>query len=299
MNTFHPLFWISAVFLLFILLVLWRRRQQTAELLATVEQITLPDFPASQLGNKRPIYIFLPPGYHQTSDYYPVLYLNDGQDVTQLQLHNTLATLFARQKIQPIVVVAIPTNENRLHEYGTAVCPNARGLGSQAAQYTHFLLHDLMPTIERGFRVLRGGENTAVLGISLGGLSAFDIAWNHPQQFQTVGVFSGSFWWRSTPNETRFPPDTLIMREQVRQGVYRPGFRAWFEAATQDETGDRDNNGVIDAIQDTQELIEELVNLGHQDVVYWEVAGGRHDYDTWVKVLPHFLQWAFPRENWD
>ncbi len=297
MNTLHPLFWISAVFLFFILLVLWRRRQQTAELLATVEQITLPDFPASQLGNQRPIYVFLPPGYRHSTNHYQVLYLNDGQDAAQLQLHHTLAKLFARRKIQPIVVVAIPTNENRLQEYGTAVCPNARGLGSQATQYTHFLLHELMPTIEREFRVLRGGENTAVLGISLGGLSAFDIAWNHPNQFHTVGVFSGSFWWRSASDETRFSPDTLIMREQVRQGVYRPGFRAWFEAATQDETGDRDNNGVIDAIQDTQELIEELETLGYQDVVYWEVAGGRHDYDTWVNVLPHFLQWAFPREN--
>lgn len=288
---------LTAVFLSLLLLSLWYNHQRRQALLATVEVVTIPDFPSLHLGNKRPIYIYLPPHYRETTTAYKLLYLHDGQDREALQLHETLAKLTAQHKIQPLVVVAVPTTDDRLHEYGTAVCPNARGLGSKAGLYTEFLLQELMPRIRQEFRVLAGAENTALMGISLGGLSAFDIAWNHRKVFGTVGVFSGSFWWRSAPDESRFQPDTFIMHAQVRGGSYHPGFHAWLQAATQDETGDRDGDGVIDAIQDTRDLIGELQKLGYtaqNEVAYLEVAGGRHEYGTWAKVLPHFLTWAFP-----
>jgi hypothetical protein len=84
----------------------------------------------------------------------------------------------------------------------------------------------------------------------------------------------------------------------VRQ-VERPDrLRIWLEAATRDETSDRDNNGVIDAIQDTRELIDALVTVGYRegkDVVYVEFEGGRHNYETWARIFPEFLRWAFPR----
>jgi iron(III)-enterobactin esterase len=89
---------------------------------------------------------------------------------------------------------------------------------------------------------------------------------------------------------------SLLLFLLVRQSTHRPGFRAWFQAGTLDEQDDRDQNGVIDAIQDTLELIDELTTLGYvrgQDVFYHEVKGGRHHYDTWAAVLPVFLTWAF------
>lgn len=91
------------------------------------------------------------------------------------------------------------------------------------------------------------------------------------------------------------PPNQLIAQAMVRQTPTKPNFRLWFEAATQDEASDRDGNGVIDAIQDTLELIAELKVLGfsEDEVVYVEVPGGRHNYETWAQVFPHFLRWAF------
>jgi hypothetical protein len=53
---------------------------------------------------------------------------------------------------------------------------------------------------------------------------------------------------------------------------------------------------VIDAIQDTLELIEALEESGYrrgQDVEYVEVSGGRHEYETWAKCLDDFLEWVF------
>ncbi|MCA9974006.1 MAG: esterase family protein [Anaerolineales bacterium] len=272
------------------------RRQR---LLATVRVVTLP-LPSRHLGNTRDVQVFLPPGYDApaaAARRYPVLYVNDGQDAPQLRLRETLARLTARGHIAPLIAVAIPTNENRLQEYGTAVTANAQGLGARAAAYARFVTAELLPAVNSQFRTAMGAEDTAVLGASLGGLSAFDIAWNHLELFGTVGVFSGSFWWRAGADDPHVPPGRLIAHEMVRRGPPRPGLRCWFEAATQDETADRDENGVIDAIQDTLELVDELAAHGCRrgvDVVYHEVRGGRHNYETWSAVLPHFLRWAFP-----
>ena len=285
--------WLTAVLALLVLVFTWLGRRAHRRLLATVRVVVLPDVAAEALGNQRTVFVYLPRDYTiEPSRHYPVLYINDGQDREAFGLHETLARLQARRAMQPAIVVAVPTTDDRLREYGTSIAPNAQGLGDLAAEYAAFFVGELMPLIHGRFRT-RGPA--LVAGVSLGGLSAFDLAWNAPGRFAAVGVFSGSFWWRSAEDETAITPGARIAHELVRQGPARPGLRFWLEAGTRDETSDRDGNGVIDAIQDTTELIDELVALGYspgQDVVYVEVPGGRHNYETWSEVLPQFLRWA-------
>jgi enterochelin esterase-like enzyme len=290
---------ITAVLLGLLYLLYLLQRDRRHALLETVQVVEIEGVRSRFLKNSRSLYLYLPPGYEQESQRrYPVLYLNDGQDREQLKLHETLARLFARRLIEHIIVVAVPTNAERLQEYGTAVTANAQGLGRKAGAYSQFLTREVMPLVNERYRTKTGAGDTAVAGMSLGGLSAFDTAWNHPERFGTVGVFSGSFWWRAADDETRLPPNELIMHQVVRRTAEPPKLRIWLEAATRDETSDRDNNGVIDAIQDTLELIDALTAVGYQpgkDVVYVEVEGGRHNYETWSKIFPDFLRWAFPR----
>lgn len=297
----ETIFLLTAVPLLILWTVWWAAKRRHTALLATIEVVTLPNFASTHLQNSRNITVFLPPNYHLAANCrYPVLYLNDGQDKEALRLHETVAKLTALRHIPPIIVVAIPTNDDRLQEYGTAVCPNAQQLGTKAGEYGRFLTEELMPAINQQFRSDTRPAQTAILGASLGGLSAFDMAWNYPDKFGIVGVMSGSFWWRAAADETVLPPNELIAHEMVRQTAVKPTLRLWFEAATLDETSDRDHNEVIDAIQDTLELIEELERLGFkqgEDVVYREVAGGRHNYNTWAQLLPDFLRWAFAAQS--
>ncbi|MAT96712.1 MAG: esterase [Anaerolineaceae bacterium] len=287
----------TAVLLTLLILTLYEAKRRRAALLDTVEAVTLPEFASAELGNSREITVFLPPGYGQAGTRrYPTLYVNDGQDQEALQLRETLAKLFRRRQLPPIIVVAVPANDDRLHEYGTAVCSNAQELGTRAAAYGRFLTTELMPAMNQQFRTSHNPSDVGIFGVSLGGLSAFDIAWNHPDLFGIVGVMSGSFWWRAGKNETMMPANQLIAQEMVKGTAVKPHLRLWFEAATQDEASDRDHNGVIDAIQDTLELIEELEKIGFgrgEDVAYVEVPGGRHNYDTWSQQFPHFLRWAF------
>ena len=87
------------------------------------------------------------------------------------------------------------------------------------------------------------------------------------------------------------------MHRRVRDTESPGCLRMWFEAGTRDEKEDRDNNGVIDAIQDTTELMDELERKGFRrglDMIYVQVEGGEHNQRTWGFILPYFLRWTFP-----
>jgi hypothetical protein len=63
-----------------------------------------------------------------------------------------------------------------------------------------------------------------------------------------------------------------------------------------DETMDRNNNGIIDSIDDTLDLINELVRKGYNrddDIFYLEMPEGRHDVATWSRAMPVFLKWGW------
>jgi len=262
----------------------------------TVAHHTLNLFSKS-LNRTVKVSVLLPPNYRQENKKYPVLFLNDGQDIPRLQLEATLADLYAQQAIPGLIIAAPHANHDRVQEYGTASRADFAGRGSKAAQHTAFIIQELWPYFHREYRILTGPEHTFCAGFSLGGLSALDMVWEHPTVFSKAGVFSGSFWWRSKGLDDGYVEATdRIMHAIVREGEYRPGQAFWFQAGTLDETADRNNNGIIDAIDDTLGLIEELEKKGFQqgsEVTYYEVEGGKHDPETWGRVMPVFLRWLF------
>lgn len=240
--------------------------------------------------------IILPPDYNDTNDPYPVLFLNDGQDLPRLHLTNVLDSLYRQRAVRPFMVVAIHAGD-RIQEYGTAAQADYMKRGSKAGLYTDFVLTELMPYIRKHYSVSPNPDDTAVAGFSLGGLSAFDLAFHHPDRFSRVGVFSGSFWWRSKKFDSRYVEDRdRIMHNLIRKGTYHPNLKFWLQTGTHDETSDRNNNGVIDSIDDTLDIIYELQSKGYnrpRDIRYVEVEGGEHNQETWSRVMPDFLVWAF------
>ncbi len=245
----------------------------------------------------RKIDIFLPPGYAASQASYKVLYAQDGQDMSAVNLPAALDALYAQDAIEPVIVVAIYASGERLSEYGTAGIPDYQYRGSRADLYTRMLFEEIMPKVNAEYRTLTGPENTVIMGWSLGGLMAFDLAWNHPNVFGKVGVFSGSFWWHTDDTSLQTMLDSRIAHSMVRRAGKKADLQFWFESGMQDETEDRDNNGVIDAVQDTRELIDALKSAGYSDseIVNVELPQGRHSQSTWGSVLPDFLKWAFPK----
>lgn len=258
--------------------------------------VHVDSFPSLLLNERRVVDVYLPPGYDSTGKpRYPVLYLNDGQDAEALGLLPTLDSLTARRRIPPIIVVALHANAQRMQDYGTAGTPNAQGFGARARLYERFVLEEVIPWTNTSYRTRTGPAQTAVLGSSLGGLGAFDIAWRHPDVFGTAGALSGSFWWRTQDGTTEEKQASRVAIRMAEETNPLPRLRLWFETADQDETSDRDGNGVIDSIQDTEDLVNALVARGYtrgKDVVHVTVSGG-HDKETWGRVLPSFLVFAF------
>ena len=225
----------------------------------------------------------------------PILFFNDGQDFSDLNMKQHIRDLLESYKISPFLCVGIHANEARLQEYGTASQADYKQRGAKAKQHNDFILYELLPYLNQKYSTQH--EGNVIAGLSLGGLSAMDIGWNNPNFFSKIGVFSGSFWWRQKSEAEGYTDENdRIMHNIVRSGTYKKGMKFWFEAGTNDETSDRNNNGIIDAIDDTLDLMKELEKKGYkqpQDIVYEEVKGGEHNAKTWAKILPNFLIWAF------
>jgi enterochelin esterase-like enzyme len=254
------------------------------------------NIPSQHLERGVTIDVFLPPQYaHDKKQKYPTFYFNDGQDMLRLGMFDTLQRLFAEKKLAPCIIVAAYCNENRINEYGTARQADYKNRGNKARNYTRFMVEELVPYIRSEFRCATEPSKTIIAGFSLGALSAFDIAWATPSVFGKIGVFSGSLWWRSQAWTEKDPDGGRIMHDIVAKSERRDNMKFWFEVGTKDEEGDRNNNGIIDAIDDTVDLIEELCKLGyrpHEDIKYLEIEGGEHNPTTWGKVMPDFLTWA-------
>ncbi len=226
-----------------------------------------------------------------------LLLLNDGQETENLKLSETLETLYNTHRIKPVLVAAIHASEERIQEYGTAGKPDYKQRGAKAAAYTKFITTELLPAIKKETGITQF-DTTAFAGFSLGGLSAIDVAWNNPQLFDKVGVFSGSFWWRSKELAKGYTESDRIMHSIIRNAATKPDLKFWLQTGTKDETADRNMNGIIDSIDDTVDIIKELETKGYTrpaDIQYLEMFGGSHNVATWAEAMPKFLVWAFGR----
>lgn len=261
-----------------------------------MERHCLENFSSPALGRPVRVDLLLPPNYHHRPESsYPLLLLNDGQDLEALSFVPTLNNLYHKGQLRGIIVAAIHAGD-RMQEYGTAGRPDYLQRGAKADAYHRFVLRELLPALHRHYRITTEAAEIAVAGFSLGGLSALDLVWRHPDCFGKAGVFSGSLWWRSKAFRPSAPDADRIMHDIIRRSKYRPGLRFWFQAGTHDETEDRNNNGIIDAIDDTRDLIRQLAVLGYRegkDIKYVEVIRGEHNPRTWGKVMPDFLRWAY------
>jgi len=228
-----------------------------------------------------------------------LLFINDGQDLETMNFSALFEEATASGVLQPLLCVGIHANENRRVEYGTASQLDFGGRGAKAGAYNRFVLEELMPLIQQTYSI-ETFQSRSVAGFSLGGLSALDMVWNHPQLFSVAGVFSGSLWWRSKDLKKGYDEDKhRIMHGQVRNGKYYAGLRFYFTTGSLDETADRNNNGIIDSIDDTLALIEELTKKGYtdKDIVYKNFEDGKHDVATWGRAMPDFLLWGWGVHN--
>ena len=224
-----------------------------------------------------------------------LLLLNDGQDIEKLGIEKIIDSLYKKNLLQPLLVVAINAFD-RIQEYGVAGYPDYKNNGTSAEKYASFIDDELYPFIKKRTGI-RKFNSITIAGCSLGGLSAFDIAWDHADKIDKVGVFSGSFWYRDKDaSDAGYSDDkNRIIMNKIRSSRKKPHLKYWFYAGGNEETADRDGDGIIDVVDDTGDLVALIKNKNvslPQDILYTEVKDGKHDYDSWSNVFPGFLLWA-------
>lgn len=229
-----------------------------------------------------------------------LLLVNDGQDGKDLNLKDSLESFFYRYPRLTPLTVGIHAAD-RIHEYGTTYSADYLKRGKGAADYHKFILNELLTGIYKNFDITSDKSRRGLMGFSMGALSAFDIVYQNSEIFGLAGCFSGSFWWRKKAYFRGFDEkkDRIIHRMVRKQG-YKPGLRFWFMAGTKEEEDDRNNNGIIDVIDDQLDLIAQLTCAGfkpYYDIHYLEIEGGTHDHKTWAIGIPVFLEWGFAKKR--
>jgi len=249
------------------------------------------------LGRDVTVTILLPPNFTSSSTKFPLLLLNDGQDMDKLGVKATVEQLVEEKRIENLIVAGVEAGD-RLQEYGVTTQQDYLKRGKLTKAYAKYITTELIPYLLYKYPIDSSAKQHGIAGCSMGGLSAIDLAWNYPDIFQKVGVFSGSFWWRKRDSSSLFYSDhrDRLMHRQIRNGKLKTGMKFWFQTGKLDEQSDRNKNGIIDSIDDTLDLIAELTRKGYRpfhDIQYFEMENGRHNLETWAEAMPEFLKWAF------
>jgi len=147
------------------------------------------NYNSTALGIWRRMHVYTPPGYEINSDRYPVLYLlhgagdSDDSWTSAGRANFILDNLIAAKKAKPMVIVMTAGH--------TPATPgNAGGFLSATDAFAKDFTTDVMPYIEKHYRVMTDRAHTAIAGLSMGGSQTLNIAIPHLNRFAYIGVFS-------------------------------------------------------------------------------------------------------------
>lgn len=137
-------------------------------------------FHSNILENSRPVRIYLPPGYPSGLKAYPVILFHDGPEYISLgSTNNILDYLISEHQIAPVIGIFVPPVD-RTAEYA----------GNKIDNFTQFIITELMPVIDAGYKTNRDPARRAMCGASDGGNISLYIGMKHPEQFGKISAQS-------------------------------------------------------------------------------------------------------------
>ncbi|MGZ5254947.1 MAG: alpha/beta hydrolase [Flavitalea sp.] len=151
----------------------------------------------------RRMYVYTPPGYVEGKEKYPVLYLLHGaggdedawtaNGLTPIILDN----LIAQGKAKPMIVVMTNGNPGEsvaIVDRGPAASkqggPGGGAMSMNSESFPESLVKDVIPYIEKNYRVISNSSNRAIAGLSMGCLHTQITVMNNPDMFKYIGLFS-------------------------------------------------------------------------------------------------------------
>lgn len=242
----------------------------------------------------RTIRVYLPPGYDDAEQRYPVLYLLDGQNLFdeatsfagEWRVDETCDAGIAAGRIAPLIVVGIDNGgTERIHEY-TPWSDRNRG-GGGGSDHLRRIVRELKPRIDARYRTEPGIDHTGVGGSSLGGLLTLYAALEWSRVFGRFAALSPSLHWADARTQREFEARRpMAGRLYVDMGSLESR-----------RTRDMDRNGVDDSIDDLRALgkvLRRRVLRPDEELRLIEDEGGIHHESAWARRLPTALEFLFP-----
>jgi enterochelin esterase-like enzyme len=241
-------------------------------------QIRLVWYTSATLGMQRRMHVYTPPGYDASSRRYPVFYLLHGggdEDSGWSTIGRAgfiLDNLIAEKKAQPMLVVMpngslpMPANLPRPTP-GTTRSPEiAAAYAAARARFVPELMKEVVPDVERNFRVLADREHRAIAGLSMGGGQTLQVITANPDQFAYVGVWSAGIGQNPAEWETT-----------NAAFLDNPKINSWIKLFSI-SVGDKDFT-----LNGSKSLAEVLDKRGIKNQIH--ISGGGHTWINWRHYL--------------
>jgi predicted alpha/beta superfamily hydrolase len=246
------------------------------------------DFASPQEGFSRTVRIYTPDAYdHEPHRRFPVLYMQDGQNVfahPESSIYDTwcantaLEQMVSEGRLEPWLIVAVDSTSNRLSEYSPWDEPRSQ-VQARGGSYTRFIVETLKPYIDSNYRTRQGSEWTAVMGSSLGGLISLYLGWKHPELFGRIGGLSPSVMWGWNRMFSEWSAHTrrwsrIYLDAGLHETIDPVGYTMYYGDAT-------------------REFFHHLKSLGYADHELFLVLepGGLHHEKDWQRRLPLAMRW--------
>ncbi len=237
-------------------------------------------FEIPQLIRTRRVAALLPHDYYETDKHYPVLYLQDGQNLYDdyapygsWGVDKQLAAMSERGTGDLIVVAIDHANHQRVSEF-TPSLKNKLGVG-EGKQYCGFLANTLKPYIDQHFRTRPAPRHTGIGGSSLGGLVSVLAGLHFPEVYDRLMVFSPSFW--VMPD---LPEQLMQLTREFDGKVYLYG-------------GEAESETMVPNMLRFQEEIQRLSRECNLEFRTEIDPHGQHNEARWGKEFPKAVEWLF------
>lgn len=227
-----------------------------------------------QLSRTRRIWAYLPKDYEKSKKRYPVIYMQDGQNLFSEQtaafgewgIDETLDSLIEKGGKSAIIIGIDNGAEKRMNEYNPYDHKDyGKGEGNE---YVDFLALTLKPFIDKKYRTLKDSAHTFVAGSSMGALISLHALAKYPDIFGGAGIFSPAFW--PAPK----------MYDDVAAAPWGNGFRRFYFYA-----GGQESETMVNDMNKMIAIIEKKGHYETRRVIY---PTGKHNEATWGREFPHF-----------
>ena len=267
--------------------IIVRHAEKGNRIMGTVETFRLKIAPLKQ--GPRTVYVYLPDGYEESTEDYPVLYMFDGHNL----FFDDLATYGQSWGIKdyldachlPLIVVGQDCNHTgdmRLFEYCPFPAeegswfPEGKVLGAITADW---FAHTLKPACEKRYRIRKGREHTGIAGSSMGGLMSIYCISEYNALFSKAACLS---------SKMDITLDATL--NHIRTSSVSPDTRIYLDFGSKELGPKKEFALAVDRMLQINHAFQEH----HCNTFPNVVVGGKHSEETWKTIVPLFLNYLFP-----